>query len=380
MNERAEKLLGYLRAFDDPTLITFTPDHEGMNLLLRNIPAAVFVRDAQSGQVLFMNDQAADILGVSMKEALGKTLADSGTGITPEGKAGLSGAVRGTLRDTAGARVKVLSFSRRVDLRGRTAEIVMIIDATLFRGEVSGEAEAGLAAFRRALAESGTAYLFAEIVGSTIERDLIVLETGGVLPAFLQGKTKPGCSISELFPPVEAARLVETALAMGSDSETRDITLRGGVELRLIGGGGHRALMVFSGGREKESAPNRVQAKTGTLSATIRRTVLSIDPGGDSAAEGMLRMLGFTSVSVDSVASGMILLEETPERFLFVLLEQDNPPEFGNLAAQLLKTGTGLIVVSSGSAPPDTPEELKFAQVPAPLGINSLASAVSQVC
>jgi PAS domain-containing protein len=380
LNERAEKLLGYLRAFDDPTLITFTPDDEGMNLLLRYVPAAVFVRDAQSGQVLFMNDQAADILGVSMKEALGKTLADSGTGITPEGKAGLSGAVRGTLRDTAGARVKVLTFTRRVDLRGRTAEIVMIIDATLFRGDGSGEAEAGLAAFRRALAESGTPYVFTEIAGSTIERDLIVLETGGVMPAFLQGKAKPGCSISELFPPVEAARLVESALAMSAESDSRDISLRGGVELRLISGGSHRALMVFPGGREKDSSQDRVQAKTGTLSATIRKTVLSIDPGGDSAAEGMLRMLGFTSVSVDSVASAMILLEETPERFLFVLLEQDNPPEFSNLAAQLQKTGTGLVAVSSGAAAPDTPEGLKFAQVPAPLGINSLASAVSLVC
>jgi len=108
VNERVEKILGYLRAFDDPTLITFTPDSEGINLILRNIPAAVFLRDAQSGQVLFMNDQAADYFGMPVKDIVGRTLADIGMGITPEGKAGLSGAVRAVLRDSAGARVKVL--------------------------------------------------------------------------------------------------------------------------------------------------------------------------------------------------------------------------------------------------------------------------------
>ena len=380
MNERAEKLLGYLRAFDDPTLITFTPDPEGINLLLRNVPASVFVRDVQTGQLLFMNDQAADLFGVQPSDVLGGTLADAGKGQTPEGKAGLTGAVRGTLRDSSGARVKVMVFSRKVEIRGRTAEICLVIDATLFRGENGREAEAGLGIFRHALVESGTAYIFTEIAGSVIERDMIVIESGGALPAPLQDKVKPGCSISELFPPVEAARLVETAISQGSDESARDLELRGGLHVRLLSGGGSRAMLVFPNLRDKEAPPDRVQAKTGKLSATIRRTVLNIDPTGDSTAEGMLRMLGFTAVGVDSVASALILLEETPDRFLFVLLEQENPPEFQSLADHLLSTGTGLVAVSTLETPPDTPEGLKFVQVPAPLGINSLASAVSQVC
>lgn len=380
MNEKAEKLLGYLRAFDDPTLVTFTPDPEGINLLLRNIPAAVFVRDVQSGQIMFMNDQAADLFGITMNDAVGKTLADSGMGITPEGKAGLSGAVRAVLRDVAGARVKVMVFSRKVEIRGKTAEIVLVVDSTLFRGEGGNDTETGLTVFRRALVESGTAYIFTEMAGSSIERDMIVLETQGALPSFLQGKVKPGCSISELFPPVEAARLVETAISLSSEQGAKNLELRGDVDVRLISGGGNRAMLTFPSRRDREVPSDRVQARTGKLSATIRRTVLSIDPSGDSTAEGMLRMLGFTAVSVDSVASGLILLEETPERFLFVLLEQENPPEFRGLVDILMKTNTGLVVVSSRETPPDTPEGLKFAQVPAPLGINSLASAVSLVC
>jgi len=83
---------------------------------------------------------------------------------------------------------------------------------------------------------------------------------------------------------------------------------------------------------------------------------------------------------VDSVASALILLEETPERFLFVLLEQENPLEFDSLMDHLMRTNTGLVAVSSDETPPDTPDNLKFAQIPAPLGINSLASAVSIVC
>ncbi len=380
MNERAEKLLGYLRAFDDPTLITFTPDPEGINLLLRNVPAAVCVRDVQSGQVLFLNDQAADLFGTPVNELLGRTLADAGLGITPEGKAGLSGAVKGVLRDAGGARVKVMVFSRKVEIRGRTAEIMLLIDATLFRGDHGNETEAGLGVFRRALVESGTAYIFTEIAGSVIERDMIVLEAQGSLPAFLQGKVKPGCSISELFPPVEAARLVETAISLGAESGAKDISLRGDVDVRLISGGNNRAMLVFSSRRSREVPADKVQARTGKLSATIRRTVLSIDPSGDSAAEGMLKMLGFTAVSVDSVSSALILLEETPERFLFVLLEQENPPEFKSLVDHLLNTKTGLVAVSSRETPHDTPEGLKFAVVPSPLGINSLASAVSVVC
>lgn len=380
MNERAEKLLGYLRAFDDPTLITFTPDPEGINLLLRNIPASVFVRDVQTGRLLFMNDQAADLFGVQPQDVVGGTLADSGMGITPEGKAGLTGAVRGVLRDSGGARIKVMVFSRKVEIRGSTAEICLVIDATLFRGENDREAETGLGIFRHALVEGGTAYIYTEIAGSVIERDMIVLETGGVLPGSLQGKVKPGCSISELFPPVEAARLVETAISLGSEQSAKDLELRGGMHIRLLSGGGSRAMLVFPSQRDREAPSDRVQAKTGKLSATIRRTVLNIDPAGDSTAEGMLRMLGFTAVSVDSVASALILLEETPDRFLFVLLEQENPPEFPNLVDHLLKTGTGLLAVSSTDVPPDTPDDLKFVQVPSPLGINSLASAVSKVC
>jgi len=379
LNEKAKDLLERLRALDDPALVAFTPDHEGMNLLLRHVPAALLVRDVRNWRVLFMNDQAADMFGVSVKDVLGKTLAESGAGIIPEGNTGLSGIVRGTLRDTDGARVKVLVFTRRVSLRGSGAEIVMILDATAFGDDGSDSDKAGLTVFRRALAEGGTAYIYTEIAGGSIERDMIVLETGGVLPADLQDKVEPGCSISELFPPMEAARLVETTLAMDDGADARDITLKSGMALRLFSGGAHRALMVFPGGREQEPPSDRVQAKTGNLSATIRRTALNIAPGGDSTADGMLTMLGFTSVSVDSVDSAMILLEETPERFLFVLLEQENPPGFGSLAAQLLKTGTGLVTVSSGPAP-DIPEGLRFAQVPAPLGINSLASAVSQVC
>jgi hypothetical protein len=173
---------------------------------------------------------------------------------------------------------------------------------------------------------------------------------------------------------------VETAISLSSEQGAKNLELRGDVDIRLISGGGNRAMLTFPSRRDREAPSDRVQARTGKLSATIRRTVLSIDPSGDSTAEGMLRMLGFTAVSVDSVASGLILLEETPERFLFVLLEQENPPEFRALVDILMKTNTGLVAVSSRETPPDTPEGLKFAQVPAPLGINSLASAVSLVC
>lgn len=380
MNERAEKLLGYLRAFDDPTLITFTPDPEGSNLLLRNIPAAVYLRDAQSGQILFMNDQASDLFGTPVKDVLGRTLADAGLGITPEGKAGLTGGVRAVLKDAAGARVKVLVFSRKVEIRGKGAELNLLIDATLYRNNDSSGLKPGSGVFRRALTETGTAFIHTEIAGTAIERDMIVLEARGELPPVLQGKVKPGCSISELFPPVEAARLVETAISMDSEAASRDMELRGGIQFRLIAGGGNHALMVFPPRHSGNAVADRVHALTGKLSESIRRTVLSVDPEGDSAAEGMLRMLGFTAVNVESVSSALILLEETPERFLFVLLEQENPPDFPGLVDQLMKTGTGLVAVSSEAAPPEVPEGLKFALIPTPLGINALASAVSEVC
>ena len=378
MSETVQELLAKLRVSDEPQLSAFLPDPEGQNVILRNLPCALLVLDTDEGVVLELNDYALHLFGVDRFAVIGKTLRSAGITMEMNSESAMASPgnpCRGSVKDSTGVSIPVLVFQHKVRLTGRNADVILVIDSTLIGG--SRTAEASFDLFKRALAASRTAFIFASITGGTLERDLQVIESGGELPEAIRDKTLPGASISNIFSPVNAARVVENALILSRDGGEKALELKDCTSFVMYADKGDQILLVYPAEVEKKKV---IRTKTTSLSSSMKRTVLYIVSSASARKSGkeMLEMIGFHVTEVETPASAQILFDESPGRFHFVICEEfaDDPDLLG-LAGELGNAGIGLVLVTDNDF--DYLENLNVAVLSPPLSINLLANAVSQV-
>jgi len=377
MSDNVRDILAKLRAADEPQLSAFRPDSEGQNTILRNLPCGLLVRDADEGVILEANDYAIDLFGVQRFAVVGQTLTSSGLSIEISSENGISAPGQpsmGHIKDSGGVSIPVLVFQRRIRISGRKADVIVIVDSTLLGGNRTAEISFNL--FKRALNDSDTAYIFARITGSALERDLMIFETGGTLPDGISGKARAGTSVSELFSPGNAARIVENAIILSANGGERILELKDSPRLKLYADPGGQILITFPVETEKKKAFRTTKSQ---LSSGIRRAILYITSDASiNSGKDMLQMLGFQVIEVESPASACILIEENPGRFHFVVSDDfTDDPDLISVAVELERSGIGLVLVAGSDFTHG--EELKLVRIPPPLSINLLASAVSQV-
>lgn len=376
MTENVRDLLAKLRAVDEPQLSAFRPDAEGQNTILRNMPCGLVVRDSEEGIVLEVNDYALDLFGVQRFTMVGQTLTSSGLHLETGDDSSLSAPGQptiGMIRDSSGVSIPVLTFRRRIRISGRKADILILVDSTLLGGKRTAEISFNL--FKRALSESDTPYILARISGESLQRDLLVTETGGELPSDLRGRVSPGISVSDLFSPVNAARIVENSIILSKNGGEKRIELRDCCAMKLFTDPGGQVLVTFP----SDTANKTIRTKKSQLSSGIRRSVLYItSPEADYSGKEMLQMIGFQVLEVESPSSAAILIEENPGRFHFVVSDDfTDDPDLITVGVELERAGIGLVLVSNSNFTHG--EDLKLVSIPPPLSINLLASAVSEV-
>lgn len=377
MTENVRDLLAKLRAADEPQLSAFNPDAEGQNTILRNMPCGLIVRDAEDGTIIEVNDYSLDLFGVQRFVMVGQTLAGCGLSLSAGSDNSMSAPgqpTMGQIKDSSGVSIPVMTFRRRVRISGKKADIFVLVDSTLLGGKRTAEISFNL--FRRALSESGVPFILASISGESLERDLLVTETGGELPDSLRDKVSPGKSISELFSPVNAARIVENAIILSKNGGEKLIELRDCSPMKLYTDPAGQVLISFP----RESGQGKsIRTKKSLLSSGIRRAVLYIaSPDSDYSGKDMLGMIGFQVVEVDSPSSAVIIIEENPGRFHFVVSDDfTDDPDLISVGVELERAGIGLVLVSNSDFTHG--KDLKLVKVPPPLSINILASAVSEV-
>lgn len=377
MSEDVRDILAKLRAADEPQLSAFQPDTEGQNTILRNMPCGLIVRDADEGIILEVNDYALDLFGVQRFSIVGQSLKKISLSMETGEENSLSAPGQpsmGSITDSGGVSIPVLIFRRRIRIGGRKADIFLLVDSTLLGGKRT--AEVGFNLFKRALAESNTAFILANISGEALQRDLLVAETGGELPEDLRGKTLPGSSVSDLFSPVNAARIVENAIILSKNGGEKLIELKDSCPMKLFTDPGGLVLITFPAECEEKKSFRTTRSQ---LSSGIRRAVLYISsPDAEYSGKDMLQMIGFQVVEVESPSSASILIEENPGRFHFVVSDDfTDDPDLITVAVELERTGIGLVMVSDNDFTHG--DELKLVKVSPPLSINLLASAVSEV-
>ena len=377
MTDNVRDLLAKLRAADEPQLSAFSPDAEGQNTSLRNMPCGLLVRDAEEGLILEANDYALDLFGVQRFSLVGQTLNSIGLSLETGEEGGMSAPgqpAMGTVKDNSGVSVPVMTFRRRIRINGRKADIIILVDSTLLGGKRT--AEVGFNLFKRALSESETPFVLAAITGEALERDLVVTETGGELPPDLKGKVTPGTSVSELFSAVNAARIVENALILSRNGGEKFIELRDCSPMKLFTDPGGQVLITFPAESDQKK---RLRTRKSQLSSGIRRAVLYItSPEAEYSGKEMLGMIGFQVVEVESPSSAAILIEENPGRFHFVVSDDfTEDPDLITVGVELERAGIGMVLVSDNDFTHG--RDLRLVKVPPPLSINLLASAVSEV-
>lgn len=378
MSETVRELLAQLRVSDEPQLSAFLPDPEGQNVILRNLPCALIVLDSDEGVVLELNDYALDLFGVQRFTLIGKTLKSVGISmdVNSESAAASPGnPSQGFIKDSSGVSVPVLLLQRRVRLSGLKADVILIIDSTLIGG--SRTAEASFDLFKRALSETKTAYIFARTTGGALERDLQVVEFGGDLPSEMAGKVIAGKSISDVFTPVNAARVVENAIILSKNGGEKKLELKQCRPLKMYADPGGQVLIVFPPENDERKT---IRAITSQLSSGMKRTVLYIASSATARNSGkeMLEMIGFHVTEMESPSSAQIILDENPGRFHFVVCEEyADDPDLLALAVDLDSSGIGLVLVTNDEF--TYSGDLRLMKLAPPLSINLLASAVSQV-
>jgi len=378
MSDTVREILARLRTADEPQLSAFLPDSEGQNTILRNLPCALIVRDAVEGIVLELNDYALDLFGVQRFNIIGKTLGhmntaielNSDSAITAPGKPAL-----GHIKDSGGVSIPVLLLQHRIRMTDRKVDVILAIDSTLLGGSRTAEISFNL--FRRALSESGSAFIFARITGDSMAQDLLISEIGGELPAEIREKALPGASVADLFSPVNAARVVENAIVLSRNGGEKKLELKKCRPMKMFADPGGQVLITFPAECDERKS---IRAKTSQLSSGVRRAVLHIASGESEQNSGkeMLQMIGFQVLQVESPSSAHIILEESPGRFHFVVCEGfTDDPDLVSVANELEHSGLGLVLVANEDF--NYSGNLKIVQIPPPLSINLLASAVSQV-
>jgi len=377
MTESVRDILAKLRAADEPQLSAFRPDAEGQNKILRNLPCGLIVRDVEEGIILEVNDYALDLFGVQRFALVGQTLIGAGLSVETSEDTSITAPGHpktGHVTDASGAKIPVIVFQRRIRIAGRKADLFVLNDSALLGGSRSAEASFNL--FKRALSESDTAFVFARISGEALQRDLLVSETGGTLPNELGTSMTPGTSVSDVFSPVNAARLVENAIMLSRNGGEKLIELKDCCPMKLYADPDGQVLITFPTESKQRKA---IRTKKSQLSSGIRRAVLYItSEDTEYSGKEMLGMIGFQVIEVESPASAAILLEENPGRFHFVVSDDfTDDPDMITVSVELERSGIGLVLVAGSDFKHG--EDLKVVRIPPPLSINLLASAVSEV-
>ena len=378
MSENVRELLAQLRISDEPQLSAFLPDAEGQNVILRNLPCALIVQDSDEGVVLELNDYALDLFGVQRFSLIGKTLKSIGLSMDINSESTMTSPgspAQGSIKDSSGTSIPVLILQRRIRLSGRKADVILSIDSTLLGGSRTVETSFNL--FKRAFAESKTAYVFSKIVGGALERDLQVVEFGGDLPEEISEKILTGSSISDVFSPVNAARVVENAIILSRNGGEKLLELKKCRPLKMYANPEGQILFIFP---PEDCEKKALRAKTTQLSSGMQRSVLYIASSASArnAGKGMLEMIGFHVTDMESPSTARIILDENPGRFHFVVCEEfADDPDLPDLAFELEKAGIGLVIVTDEDF--EYEGDLKIVKFAPPVSINLLASAVSQV-
>ncbi len=378
MSETVRELLAQLRVSDEPQLSAFLPDSEGQNVVLRNLPCALIVLDSGNNTVLELNDYALDLFGIQRYSLIGKTLKSVGLSMNNNSESSTSSPGKpctGSIKDSSSASIPVLFLQRQVRLSGQKADIILIIDSTLIGG--SRTAQGSFDLFKRAISETKTAYIFAKVTGGALERDLQVVQFGGDLPADVKDKVQVGLSISDVFSPVNAARVVENAIILCRNGGEKKLSLKECRPLKMYADPTNQVLLVFP---EEDVEKKNIRAISNQLSSAMKRTVLYIASSASARNSGkdMLEMIGFHVTELDSPASAQIVFEENPGRFHFVLCEEfTEDPDLFSLIRDLKNAGIGLIQVTDDDFQFDI--DLKIVKIAPPLSINLLASAASKV-
>jgi hypothetical protein len=389
-DDRLQDILNDLRIRSDPALLAFLPDEENQNIMLRNLPAAVLIRDSGDAIILEANDYALKLFGVERKLLIGSTLSDLNLSIRfqdPRSASQVSGDPRNAeVTDSQGVEIPAIVFDRKVDIAGRQADLFIIVDGTMMGSSADSSQIPRYSMLKDYLSALSKGYLMVEAAGSSTEQDLLIVEASANLPSELTGPVKVGESISTVLPQGEAARLVEEALESTRSGEVRAFESKVAGRIDVFPGQGSLVLLCFGAdpGTE-EIEKDHIITKESSLSSSVVKTVLLYSPDSAERESGseMLKMLGFAIIEANTCSEVMEQVTGEPERFLFVFAELESiEPETTDLMQALADAGKCLILAGNDliKSSKDVPSGVKIVCLRKPYGINDLAAAVSEVC
>ncbi len=388
--DRLQDILTGLKLSSDPALLAFMPDEENQNILLRNLPAAVLIRDSNDATILEANDYALKLFGVERQLLVGSTLSDLRLSIhfhdSPSSSQASGDPRNARVTDSQGVEIPSIVFDRKVDIGGRNADLFIIMDGTMMGASPDASRISRYGILKSYLNVLSQGYLMVEVTGTVTEQDLIVVETSEYLPTGISLPIKLGESISKVLPQGEAARLVEEAIEASRTGEICTFESKTAGRIDVFPGKASLLLLCFEPGKVVvEEEKNHIITTESSLSSSIVKTVLLIEPESLSRESGseMLKMLGFTVVDATSPGQAIEYVVKEPERFLFVLADLESEQqetielmkELATAKKHLILIGNDLIKDSK-----DIPVGIKVICLLKPYGINDLASAVSEIC
>jgi len=386
-NEKLKEILDSLRVSDSPSLLAFLPDEENQNTLLRNLPAAVLIRDCVDSIILEANDYALRLFGTERQLLIGSSLSDLGLSIhffdAPSSSSASGNPRKARITDSQGVEIASFVFSRKIEISGRQADLFIILDRTMLGSGEDNSQASRYSIMKRCLSVLSQGYIMAEIAGSSLEQDLVVIEVSDKLPAKLKAPIRVGESITSLFSPFEAARIIETAVSASDSGELRTCEVETVGSIEIFPGSSSLVLLSF--------AVEHVLADTDQVVITesqpgseVVKSVLLLSPDGqdlDSGSE-MLKMLGFAVTAHSSPGQALKDYSKSPDRFLFLMADIETmQPELKELIKELHSGGKHMILACNTEihGPKDIPPDFKLVYVRKPYGINDIASAVSEV-
>lgn len=387
-NEKLQEILDSLRVSDNPSLLAFLPDEENQNTLLRNLPAAVLIRDCVDAIILEANDYALRLFGTERQLLMGSSLSDLGLSIhffdAPSSSSASGNPRKARITDSQGVEVPCFVFSRKIEISGKQADLFIILDRTMLgSGEDSSQASR-YSIMKRCLGVLSQGYIMAEIAGVSDEQDLIVIEVSDKLPAKLKkSPVRVGESITNIFSPFEAAQIVETAISSSDSGELRTCEVESVGRIEIFPGSSSLVLLSFAVEYVLADADQIVISETPSSSAAVKTVLfLSSDTQDIDSGSDMLRMLGFAVATHSSPAQALKDYRQSPDRFLFLMADIEAiQSDMKELITELHTGGKHMILACNTEIhdPKDIPHGFKLVYVRKPYGINDIAAAVSEV-
>jgi len=387
-NEKLKEILDSLRVSDNPSLLAFLPDEENQNTLLRNLPAAVLIRDCVDAIILEANDYALRLFGTERRLLVGSSLSDLGLSIhffdAPSSSSASGNPRRARITDSQGVEVPCFVFSRKIEISRKQADLFIILDRTMLgSGEDSSQASR-YSIMKRCLGVLSQGYIMAEMAGSSVEQDLIVIEVSDKLPAKLRTPIRVGESITNIFSPYEAARIIETAISSSDSGELRTCEVETIGRIEIFPGSSSLVLLSFAVEHVLTDTDQIVVTEESPTSSAGVKTVLflSSDTQDLDSGSDMLRMLGFAVATHSSPGQALKDYMQSPDRFLFLMADIETiQAEMKELIKELHTAGKHMIIACNTEIhdPEDIPPGFKLVYVRKPYGINDIAAAVSEV-